>query len=185
MYVSSTYQQDQAEDKIKMLSLYANVIDLNLRQECLSSIEPLICLYFIHLCDDEMNTDIGPSEKQCRYVLESCDKELKLAREKKIPVDYLEGYLLGCAQNSPFDNKKCISPNISTQNGISNNNTQNCSSGFFLSDDRLCQPECSVWTPYSQNMVLITDILTMIPAAVGVISGLAVLLLSWTRYQKM
>ena len=181
MYVSSMYQQDQAEEKIKFLSL-AKYVNINLRQECLSSLEPLICLYFIHLCDDEMNTDIGPSEKQCRYVSEACDKELKLARENNIQI---EEYLLGCAQNSPFDNKKCFSPNISTQNGISNNNTQNCSSGFFLSDDRLCLPECSVWTPYSQNMVLITDILTMIPAAVGVISGLAVLLLSWTRYQKM
>lgn len=167
VYVSSI-QQNEAQEEIDFLQSFPSDI---VSSKCLSHIEPLICLYHIHLCVDEM--DIGPSQKQCDYVSSICHKELEMARNY-ISVDE---YLSTCTPNSPFDSKHCI---ITSDIAI-----QNCSTGFYLSENGRCQPECNVWTPYSQTMLLLTDALTIIPAAVGVLSGVAVLLFSLLRCQQV
>ena len=167
VYVSSTYQQNKAQETISLLQYLSNLV----RPECLSHIEPLICLYHIHLCVDE--TDVGPSQKQCDYVSLICNEELKMARDKNFLI--VDEYLSACTSNSPFDSKHCI---ITLD-------IQNCSTGFYLSEDKRCLPECNVWTPYSQTMLVTTDILTIIPAATGVLSGIAVLLFSWLHHKKV
>ena len=170
VYVSSSYEQNEAQ---KMISFLQSLPSNSVRPKCLSHIEPLICLYHIHLCVDDM--DVGPSQEQCEYVSSICDKELEMAR--KLSSSLVDKYLSTCTPNSPFVSKHCI---ITADIAI-----QNCSTGFYLSEDGRCRPECNVWTPYSQTMLVITDILTIIPAAIGVLSGIAVLLFSWLRCQKV
>ena len=130
-----------------------------------------MCLYFIHLCDNGM--EIGPSKEQCDYASTVCDEELVLARKYSVPVDKI---LSSCAQNSPFDKKRCIIGDI---------RIQNCSVGFYHSENSSCQPECGVWTPYSQSTVLITNILTVLSAAICVLLGVVVLLFFVTQYRRM
>lgn len=168
VYVSSTYQLNEAQKMIRILQfLSPNLV----HPKCLAHIEPLICLYYIHLCVDE--TDVGPSQEQCEYVSSICHEELKLARNGNFAK--VDEYLAACTSNSPFNSKHCI---ITLD-------IQNCSTGFYLSEDKRCLPECNVWTPYSQTMLVITDILTIISAAIGVLSGIAVLMFSWLHCQKV
>ena len=180
VYVSSIYQQNEAQEIISRLqSLPSNFV----HPKCLLHIEPLICLYFIHLCVGE--TDVGPSLEQCVYVSSVCEEEVKLARRFNFNLDE---YLSTCTPNSPFDSKHCIiTTSDITTSGITTSgiSIQNCSTGFYLSEDGICQPECNVWTPYSQTTLLITNALTILPAAVGILSGVAVLLFSWLRCQKV
>lgn len=165
VYVSHLHQQEQAVKKISFLSLIS--------PQCRSSLEPLICLFFIHICVDSHGMDIGPSKEQCRYTAKVCNNDLE---KYKNFID-VDEYLSNCALESPFDGKNCIIMN--------NASIQNCSAGFYLMENGSCQPECNVWSPYSQTMVLITDILTIIPAVVCVLSGVAVVVFSWIRYQKL
>ena len=167
VYVSHVYHQEQVVNRISFLS------QIKISPQCRSSLEPLICLFFIHICVDGHGMDIGPSQEQCRYTAKVCNKDLETYKS----FFDVDKYLSSCALESPFDGKNCI---------ITNNvSIQNCSPGFYLMENRSCQPECNVWSPYSQTMVLITDILTIIPAVVCVLSGVAVVVFSWTRYQKL
>ena len=146
------------------------------RPQCLVSAEPFLCLLFIHLYDN--GTDIGPSKKQCDYVSKVCDRELELINEY-----YGHPYLSQCSTaESPFDNTTCY---IGTKNIISNQ-TLNCSDGFFYEmNEGRCTPECAVWTPFPRTMVVITDVLTVFSAVIGAVAGIAVLLISMLRHQRL
>lgn len=170
VYVSGPLYQTKIDEAHKVVGLLPV---FGARPQCRSNLEPLVCLYYIHLCYDEKDT--GPSKRQCSYVLKVCDEEVDKLKGYGISVSK---YFMNCAPNSPFDSKNCIARNISSQ-------TINCSEGFYWDKNRGCQPECNVWTPYSRIMLVITDILTVLPAIVGVISGIAVLLLSWVRRKKL
>ena len=61
----------------------------------------------------------------------------------------------------------------------------NCSEGFYRTTDGTCVPECIVWSPYDKTTILVTDILAISTAVVAVVSGVAVLLVSCIRCQKM
>lgn len=61
----------------------------------------------------------------------------------------------------------------------------NCSEGFYRTANGGCVPECIVWTPYDKTTILVTDILAIFAAVVAVVSGVAVLLVSCIRCQKM
>ena len=181
VYVSSPFQQTQTEEKIQSFLYLPTLVGISVRPQCDSSLKPFACLYFIHLCDN--GTDIGPSEEQCKHVSNVCDQELKqikgLNLRLPIPVDE---YLSNCASESPFDNKNC---NI-TGNGYIVS-THNCRAGFYqnLMGNGSCLPECNVWSPFPHNMVLITDILNCFSAIVCILSGIAVLVLSWLRRPKL
>ena len=148
------------------------------RPRCLASAEPLLCLLFIHLCGN--GTDIGPSKNQCDHVSEVCDRELELLNEYHR--HYIDSYLSECSTaESPLDNESC---NVGTE--ITSNQTLNCSDGFFYEKGKeKCTPECAVWTPFSKIMVVVTDILTVFSAIIGAIAGIAVLLTSMLRHQKL
>ena len=181
VYVSSNNRQTEADMYINILRLSSSNSYFKLTPKCLSNLEPLLCLHFIHLCNRETNKDIGQSEKQCLYIKDVvCKEELKRANEINLPIltTLIKEFLSSCEQNSPFDTKNCISLE-------SNHSIQNCSAGFYLNESGSCLPECNVWTPYTHNTVLITDILAIIPAAVTVLSGFAVLLFSWSRCEKV
>lgn len=179
VYVSSNYRQKEADDMIMYLHVYIiPFLDNKIRPQCSLNLEPFICLYYIHLCDQKKYKDLGPSEEQCLHIQYICDNELELAKQYDIIYRQLKEFFSSCEQNSPFDTKNCIS-------SVSNYNIQNCSVGFYLSENGSCLPECNVWTPYTHNTVLITDILAIIPAAVTVLSGFAVLLFSWSRCEKV
>ena len=147
-----------------------------LRLQCRLSLEPLICLYFIHLCDN--GTEVGPSQEQCEYVSDACDEEVKQISLPPISIS-VDEFLLSCALYTPFNEKHCIIVGNYTSNGI-----QNCSPGFYLESGR-CHPECNVWSPFSHTMVLITDIMNVFAAVLCVLSGCIVLGLSWIRRQKL
>ena len=138
-----------------------------------------MCLYFIHLCDG--GTDIGPTKKQCNHVQSVCDVELKKLEARARGIININDILSMCSPGeSPLDAKNC---NISI-NSVSNQ-TLHCSEGFFYEVNKeKCTPECAVWTPYSTTKA-VTDVLTVLPAVIGAIAGIAVLLTSALRHQKL
>lgn len=172
MYISGPLDQTIINEANELIDLVRFV---KLRQQCRSSLEPLICLYYINLCYNETDI-IRPSEKQCKNVSEICGKELKTYN-----VD-VTTYLPECVPESPLDDKVCI-----VMNAV-NRQTVNCNKGFFSkvkNGATICTPECNVWLPYSRTKLLITNILIIFPAVVGTISGVAVLFFSWANSQKL
>lgn len=168
----------------------AKIIEMNLikqaftsldpRPQCRVSFDPLICLFFIHLCDE--GREIGPTKEQCDHVSSVCDKEWEKAKAFRLQ-HIIDNYLSMCSiAASPFDNKTC---NIGTKTTLSSQ-TLNCSDGFYYEMNEMkCIPECAVWTPLSKTMVVVTDILTVFAAVIGAIAGIAVLLISVVRHQKL
>ena len=61
----------------------------------------------------------------------------------------------------------------------------NCSEGFYRTANGSCVPECIVWSPFDKTTILVTDILALFTAVVAVVSGVAVLLVSCIRCQKL
>jgi hypothetical protein len=177
VYIPIPFQEhvSTAMNTLSMLSQYSQYTSIKIRQQCHLNLEPFVCLYSIHLCDDKIN--IGPSEEQCKYVSKLCDEELKTIRRLYPQIDE---YLSNCASESPFNNKDCNVMN--TPYTIS---TYNCTAGFYLTENGSCQPECNVWSPYPNGIVLTTDILNILAAVVCVLSGAFVLVLSWIRHKKL
>jgi hypothetical protein len=166
-----------ANNTISMLRRYYNSPFFQIRPQCYSSLEPFICLYSIHLCDNKIN--IGPSEEQCKHISKLCDKELTTIKNF-FPQLQIDKYFSNCASESPFNNKDC---NImSTPYTIS---AYNCTAGFYLVENGSCQPECNVWSLYPKSIVLTTDVMNILAAVVCVLSGASVLVLSWIRHQKL
>lgn len=175
VYVSSPFEENLSRAKFLIQYLTSPIVatQVHIRQQCHSYLEPIICLYLVHLCKDGM--DIGPSEEQCKRVSNACDEELKQIKGLKV-----EEYLSNCAPESEF-NKDCI------VTSHKHTTIYNCNKGFYqdlLMENGRCQPECNVWSPYHKGIVLTTDILNIFAAAVCIISGIAVLVLSWLHHQK-
>ena len=176
VYVSSPFEENLSNAKFLIQYLTSPIVaaQVHIRQQCHSYLEPIICLYSVHLCKDGM--DIGPSEEQCKRVSNACDEELK-----QIKGFMVEEYLSNCAPESQF-NKDCIVTSHKHTTIL-----YNCNEGFYqdlLMENGRCQPECNVWSPYRKGMVLTTDILNIFAAVVCIISGIAVLVLSWLHHQK-
>ena len=175
--VSNNFQQfeKEAEDTIRNLEYFG----MHVRPQCHSSLVPLVCLYFIHLCDD--GEDIGPSEDQCMHVSEVCDEELKQIKQI-LPTFSVDKYFSNCASKSPFGNKDCMI--MSYNRTVS---THNCSAGFYKNstEDGSCLPECNVWSPFPHITVLVTDTLNIFSAIVCIFLGGTVLVFSWIHCQKL
>jgi hypothetical protein len=165
-----------SRSKLSEMKTIRDLLIMLARPQCFASAEPLLCLLFIHVCDN--GTGIGPNKEQCDHISKVCDRELELINERY--GHSIDPYLLECSiAESPFDNKTC---DISTKN--TSNQTLDCSDGFFYNEGR-CTPECVVWTPFSKTTVVITDVLTIFSAVIGVIAGFAVLLTSMLRHQRL
>ena len=148
-------------------------------QQCATNLEPLICLHFMPLCFN--NEVIKPSVKQCSFIKEVCNEELKQAEQ--IPNLNVSMYLSNCTPHSPLDSTSC---SVNSSVGVNNSNiSTTCPTEGFYSLNGTCVPECNVWSPYSKTTVLVTDILTIFATVVAVISGVAVMLVSCVRHQKM
>lgn len=182
VFVSSQLEPTAISETNQLISKLRSIVK---NPQCLLNLEPLICLQFINLCGAEMNMGpIVPSKAQCDHALSVCGDQV-LA--KLIPILHLDvgkyNNVAYCAPESPLDNLTC---NITTDVSTNSQQTVNCSEDFFYSDKRKgCIPECDGWTPFSSRVVLITDILTVFPAVVGVVAGVAVLLTSWARCRKL
>ena len=94
---------NKASHYIQYLKLFGPTL-VDLREQCQLSIEPLICLYTVHLRGGKL--DIGPSINQCKHIEDVCDHELEKLRSSYplIPVDK---YFSSCTPNSPLDTKEC------------------------------------------------------------------------------
>ena len=172
VYISHPLTQQTLTETNKYIGLLRS---LSLRQQCLLSVEPLICLNYINLCDYDESLGpislIRPSKKQCAHVLNVCDEEIEsfiMNQNDILPM---------CAPSSPLDDKNCTTH-------ITNYKLVNCSKGFFY-DNTSCKPECGAYTPYPKKVVLITDILVIFSSATGAVAGIAVLVVSWLRRQKL
>ena len=106
MYIADPLDEDalnEASRYIQYLTLFGPTL-VGLREQCQLSIEPLICLHYVHLCDNE--SDIGPSIMQCRHIEDVCDLELEKLRSR-LPSFPINDYLSSCASSSPLDGKEC------------------------------------------------------------------------------
>ena len=177
---SDIYTIEPSKLAISEIDGVVELIRLSVHPYCLARLEPLMCLHFFHLCDEEM--DIGPSKKQCNHIFSVCDAE-ELQRIQDYGVN-VYSYLTKCSQtDSPLDIKDC---SIDIVNNLTDQLIANCSEGFFYQDVvEGCIPECIVWTPHSKMKVFIVDIITTFPLLIGTICGVAVLLVSWMHHQKL
>ena len=166
----------KASSLIRLLKTSALISQV--RPQCMTSLEPFVCLYFIHLCYNK--TVIRPSEQQCNNIKSVCDNELKVVKRLPLDID-VSKYLSNCAQSSPLDDRDCKVQSVTNHTIIS----VNCSEGYYRTINGTCLPECNVWTPYSRRTVLITDIMAIFAVVIAVIFGVADLLLSCVRCQKM
>lgn len=151
------------------------------RPQCMMSLEPFICLHFVHLCHNK--TVIRPTEKQCNNIKTVCDVELELVRGLRLKNIDVSEYLSNCAEPSPLDDVNCTVQSLTNRTVISR--VINCSEGYYRTSNETCLPECNVWTPYSRKTLLITDIMAIFAVVIAVIFGVADLLLSCVRCQKM
>ena len=165
----------KASSLIQQLKPFASQV----RPQCMKNLEPFICLYFIHLCYNE--TVIRPSEQQCNNIKSVCDKELEVVKRLRLTDIDLSKYLSNCVKPSPLDDKGCSVESV-TNHTISSGN---CSEGYYRTTNGTCLPECNVWTPSSRKALLITDIMAIFAVIIAVIFGVADLLLSCVRCQKM
>ena len=179
VYVADPLSQTslmQASDFIQRLKTFADLV----RPQCMMNLDPLICLHFIHLCYNE--TEIRPSEQQCNNITSVCDVELELV--KRFPVIDVSKYLSNCAQTSPFDGRDCNVQSVPLTNRTIRH-LVNCSEGFYRTTNGTCRPECNVWSPYQKKTILITDIMAIFATVIAVVFGVADLLLSCVRCQKV
>ena len=166
----------QASSFIQKLQPFKNLV----RPQCMKSLEPFICLYFVHLCYNEIV--IRPSEQQCTNIKTVCDQELQAVKRLPLTDVDVSKYVSNCIQLSPLDDSHC---NVQSVTNHTTSNVVNCSEGYYRSVNGTCLPECSVWTPYTRRTLLTTDIMAIFAAAIAVIFGAAALLLSCVRCQKM
>lgn len=172
-----------ANDEAGLREIFRSIRDLLLEsrsvpdnedlQQCVTSLESLICLYFIPLCYNG-NTSVRPSMKQCRRTQNVC--------EQFVPPQALQAFSPKCIADSPLDRINC---NVQATPFIGYNNATKCSEGFYRTVNETCLPECGVWSPYSKRTVLITDIIAIFSTVVAIIFGVAVVVFSCLRWQKM
>ena len=176
VYVAGLLNQTslaKAISYIRQLKLFEGQV----RPQCMMSLEPFICLNFVHLCYNK--TVIRPSKQQCNNIRSVCDKELEVVKRFRI-ID-VSKYLSNCAQPSPLDDIDCKVQSL-TSHMI---RVVNCSEGYYKTTNGTCLPECNVWTPYSRSTLLITDIMAIFAAVIAVVFGVVDLLLACVRCQKM
>lgn len=164
---------DLAEPTVTVMSKY---LDL----QCSLKLQLLID----NPLSDVENTTVPtvPNKTQCDHVLNVCEKDLKKWNLLSLPEKCID--LLHCAPESPLDNKDCRI--TLTSNASISTQMVNCSKGFFYSVEKMgCIPECDVWTLHSERELLISKILTIIPAVVCTVAGIAVLMISWAHCQKL
>ena len=94
---------NKASRYIQYLKLFGPTL-VDLREQCQLSIEPLICLYTVHLHSGK--SDIGPSINQCKHIEDVCDRELVKLRNS-FPLIPVDEYFSSCTFNSPLDTQKC------------------------------------------------------------------------------
>ena len=101
VYISGSPNYKELES---MLNIFSE--SWPIREQCLSNIKPLICLYYINICTKTTGIVVKPSVKQCKHVEEVCNKELEEIRS--VLPHVVDKYLSECVQTSPLDNKTCI-----------------------------------------------------------------------------
>lgn len=107
LYISGSPNHTELKNAFDYLRYFQLVYDI--RQQCLTSLMPLICLHFVHICDKETGMAIEPSVSECKHVEDVCDKELEKLRAV-FPSTSMDKFLSKCASSSPLDSKKCSPP---------------------------------------------------------------------------
>ena len=55
----------------------------------------------------------------------------------------------------------------------------------FYCENNFCNPRCDKFEEYSHSYTVATDVLAIVAACIGIVAGLAVLVIFCLRYQKM
>ena len=80
-------------------------------------------------------------------------------------------------------------PNHVTSSGNNPNNedgcTVECSSGFYCTADNKCNPDCGSWEQDSHHLVVATDAVVIVSTCIGVVAGVAVLIVTGLRRKQM
>ncbi len=65
------------------------------------------------------------------------------------------------------------------------NQSEECSPNFYLSEDGQCVPQCGEWKQYPKTASAVLDPLAILGGCVYIVGGMAVLVLSCTKYKNM
>ena len=55
----------------------------------------------------------------------------------------------------------------------------------FYCENNFCNPRCDKFEEYSHSYTVATDVLAIVAACIGIVAGLAVLVIFCVRYKKM
>ena len=79
--------------------------------------------------------------------------------------------------------------NITSDSASDNNNracSLECRDGFYKNDTLCaCFPRCDTWEQYPHSTNVASDFFVVLSAAVGLIAGIAVLVISCIRWKRM
>ena len=88
---------------------------------------------------------------------------------------------------SPFTEN--VTENITSDSAADSNNTtcsRECRDGFYKNDTLCaCLPRCDTWEQYPHSTTVASDFFVVLSATVGLIAGIAVLVISCIRWKRM
>ena len=59
-----------------------------------------------------------------------------------------------------------------------------CHDGFYV-NAMSCLPRCDTWEQHPHSTIVITDVFVLLSAAIGLIAGVAVLVIAYIRRKRM
>ena len=208
VFISNTIGDQKAvEDMVEDVVYFLGLIKPS--DECRGAAIQFFCLYFFGLCGT-YNTDYRPTAADCREVRDStCQSEWKEAEhllklyglsielpkcsslgdeglhcdEGEFKMHY---FVLSCLYDSSF---AAVSPNYTVElcNGTDTVNSScmlECHEHFYC-DNNFCKPRCDGFTIYSDEYVKLSDGLLITSGCVGLLCGIAVVVVFCTRRKKL
>ncbi|CAI8034489.1 hypothetical protein GBAR_LOCUS19414, partial [Geodia barretti] len=189
VFISNTIGDQKAvENMVEDVVYFLGLITPS--DECRSAAIQFFCLYFFGLCGT-YNTDYRPTAAECREVRDStCQSEWKEA-ERLLKLYGLSIELPKCSslEDEGLDCDEAVSPNYTVElcNGTDTVNSScmlECHEHFYC-DNNFCKPRCDGFTIYSDEYVKLSDGLLITSGCVGLLCGIAVVVVFCIRRKKL
>ena len=93
-------------------------------------------------------------------------------------------YYLLCTVNVTLDVENNSASD--SNNRIGSNCSVECRDGFYINTTLCaCLPRCDTWEQYPHSTTVASDVFVVLAAIVGLIAGIAVLVISCIRWKRM